>query len=229
LFGLVAAALVYRYTEEVKKRYEPKNLVDVVVAAANIPKNSVIIREQVRMESIPAQYAHPSALHDLKKVVGEVATADITAGEQILSNRLISRGSKQTKLAYAVPRGKRAVSVPVNAVSGVAGLIKPGDRVDVIATVEVPLGQEQVTMTTLALQDVEVLAVDQSMDETKPPSNKEETVQTKTVTLAVSPDEARRLVLASERGTIRLALRAPADSERVSLPPLRIIDMVGGQ
>lgn len=229
LFGVAAAVLVYRYTEDVKERYEPKNLVDVVVAAANIPKNSIILREQLKLERIPAQYAHPLAIRDIKEVVGQTAVADISQGEQVLSNRLVSGRAKRDKLAYIVPQGKRAVSVAVNPVSGVSGLIRPGDRVDVLATLEVPSGQEQVTMTAFALQDVEVLAVDQSLSETKPTSGKEETVQTKTVTLAVSPEEARRLVLASERGSIRLALRSPADRERISLPPLRVVDIVGGQ
>ncbi|ADI02674.1 Flp pilus assembly protein CpaB [Syntrophothermus lipocalidus] len=230
LFGLAATVLAYRYIAGVKARYEPKNLVQVVVAATDIPKNSVITREKVKLELVPAQFAHPAAVRDLDEVVGRVAASYIVAGEEILSAKIISDAEKTNKLAYAVPMGKRAVSVPVNAVSGVSGLVRPGDRVDVIATVELASGQENVAVTSFILQDVEVLAVDQNLDETKPvPAAKEEAAPATTVTLAVTPEEARPLVLASEQGSIRLALRAPADHDRVMLPPVRLVDIVGGQ
>lgn len=230
LFGLAATVLAYCYIEGVKAQYEPKNLVQVAIAATDIPKNSVITREMVKLELVPAQFAHPAAVRDLDKVVGRVAASYIVAGEQVLSAKIISDAEKSNKLAYAVPRGKRAVSVPVNAVSGVSGLVRPGDRVDVIATVELASGQENVAVTSFILQDVEVLAVDQNLDETKPvPAGKEEAAMAKTVTLAVTPEEARPLVLASEQGSIRLALRAPADHDRVMLPPVRLVDIVGGQ
>src|SRR5690606_36281457 len=108
--------------------------------------------------------------------------------------------AEQPGLTFSIPPDKRAVSVGVNEVIGVAGFVKPGDRVDVLATFDRNFSGQD--MTTTILQDVQVLATAQETE-----SDPEKAEVTTTVTLAVSLDEAERLTLAEERGTLRLVLR----------------------
>ena len=96
----------------------------------------------------------------------------------------------------------RAVSVRVNDVVGVAGFLLPGNRVDVVAAYR----DRQDTLSETVVQNVKVLAVDQSAS-----NDKNEPVVVRAVTLEVSPTDAEKLILAEQRGSIQLALRNPLD------------------
>src|SRR5690606_27035208 len=142
---------------------------------------------------------HPDAVQNLQDLQGRITAADIVAGEQVLWSRLLPKGVVPG-LAYNIPNDKRAVTVAVNEVIGVAGFIKPGDRVDVIATFayDPPL-------TTTILQTVIVLAIAQDMASEVEPA----AVVSTSVTFALTPNQAARLVLAESMGSIRLSLRPP--------------------
>ncbi|MEN6347846.1 MAG: Flp pilus assembly protein CpaB, partial [Syntrophomonas sp.] len=160
VFGLAAAILSYRYMQDIKASYSPSNLVQVVKARQAIAPDTVIKKEQLEVVQLPSKYAHPDAFTKKDMVIGKIATSDISAGEEILKEKLLSPQDKERRLSYKIPPSKRAISIPINNVSGVSGYIKPGDRVDIIATLDIPLsvsGNEQKTsFSILTLQDVEV-------------------------------------------------------------------------
>jgi DNA-binding NarL/FixJ family response regulator len=121
---------------------------------------------------------------------------------------LIKSGERKYGLAYAISNGMRAMAVNVDEASGVAGLIKVGDRVDIIAK----LNGEEGSMpprTVVVLQGVNVLAIGSSLENAKPDSKEKPLV--KTVTLAVTLEDSLRLKTAVEGGKISLILRAPSD------------------
>jgi pilus assembly protein CpaB len=221
--GLVASFLSYRYLQDIKSRYSPDDLVPVVMAKITINKDSPIKAEQLKVENLPGKYVHPDALHNVKDVAGKIATTSIIAGEEILGPKLLSSADKANRLAYMIPGSKRAVSIPVNEISGVAGFVKVGDRVDIMATIDLPSGTDQVTekpigYSILTLQDIEVLAIGENpeiLDKKSPGGGK-------TLTLAVSLQEAQPLVLASERGNLRVLLRSPVDQSRTNLAPFQL-------
>ncbi len=224
VFGLLTAILAYKYLHNLKASYSPSELVKVVAASSYIKKDSVIDSKQIKIIELPATYAHPLALHKEETVIGKIALADISAGEHILSSKLLTTNDMKKRLSYAVPKGKRAVSVAINDVSGVAGYIEPGDRVDVVATVDIPVeGQSQSrTYTMLNLQNIQVLAIGENLklvDDKKNSTNK-------TITLAVGADESLPLVLASERGSIRMLLRSPADTTKNGALPYQLHDLL---
>jgi pilus assembly protein CpaB len=101
----------------------------------------------------------------------------------------------------------RAVTVGVNVVSGVGGFILPRTRVDVLVTVT-GVGKSSDRQTKTILQNVEVLAVDQTYDQ-----DSDDPVTVKSVTLLVTPEEAEQLALAANEGVLQLALRSGADDE----------------
>jgi pilus assembly protein CpaB len=118
----------------------------------------------------------------------------------------------------------KAVSIRVNDVLGVAGFVRPSDRVDVLLTrvVRGPAGNDQ-SLVDVLLQGVKVLAVDQTADE-----RKDEPSVVKTVTFEVTTDEAQRLTLGSSIGTLSLALRNIASSSIEQTRQITVADLGGG-
>jgi len=227
--GLVASFLSYCYLQDLKSRYSPDDLVPVVVAKITISKDTQINSEQLKVENLPSKFVHPDALHNVEDVTGRIATNRIIAGEEILGPKLLSSADKAGRLSYTIPSSKRAVSIPVNEISGVSGFIKVGDRVDIMATIDIPTvspqGVEKPTSySILTLQDIEVLAVGENpeiLDKKNPGGGK-------TLTLAVSLQEAQPLVLASERGNLRVLLRSPVDPSRLNLTPFQLKNFLSG-
>lgn len=220
--GLVASLLSYQYIQSIKTRYQPDNLVEIVKAGQDIKKDSIITAEQITVEKIPDNYVHPDAIKDKKLVVGKTAISDVFAGEQVLKQDLLLSSSKTGRLAYSIPVSKRGVSIPIDSISGVSGYIKPGDRVDIIGTIEIPAGEKPVAFSVYTLQDIEVLA----MPNNQTNDGKKAAIDAKSVVLAVAPEEVQRLVLASEKGNLRLLLRSPVDKSRVVLPPYQLTDLL---
>lgn len=225
--GLVTAMLAYRYLQDVRTRFSPDNLMQVVVATEEIKKDTAISRSQVKLAYVPAQYVNASAPHRVEIVVGKTATADIAAGEQVLQSRMVSSADKSERLAYAIPQNKRAVSIAVNDISGVAGYVKVGDHVDIVATMDVPMDEQgngnSRAFSILTLQNIEVLAVGENLQL----ADKNKSAGSKSLTLAVKPEDSLPLVLASERGNLRLLLRSPVDKSTVTLPPCQPRSLLG--
>lgn len=218
VFGLLVAALFYRYLHDMKTAYTPKNLVTVVKARDNIAKDTVINVNSLVIEEIPAQYVHPDAARDKTAVVGKVTTSNIAAGEQILNQKMLGASDQEKRLAYVVPQNKRAMSVAVDSVSGVSAHVQQGDTVDVVAVVDVKIAGEgdAITYSLLVVQNVVVLAIGEN---TVAGGEKKAGAAT-TVTLALSVEEAQRLAMATEKGAIRLLLRSPVDKGTTTLPPM---------
>lgn len=196
--GFISAVLTYNYLTGLTS-VQNAELVDVVVALTKIPANTEIRASMLAWRKVPKEALHPDAVQNLQDVQGRITANDIFAGEQVLWSRLLPKGTVPG-LAYNIPEDKRAVTVAVNEVIGVAGFIKPGDKVDVIATFAFDPPQ-----STTILQNVTVLAIAQEMHS----DAKQEAKLSTSVTFALSPSQAERLVLAESLGEIRLALRPP--------------------
>src|SRR5690606_33098128 len=106
-------------------------------------------------------YLQPGAVSDRKQVIGVITREHITAGEQVTGQRLLLE-RKAAGLTGVIPPGKRAVTIAVNDVSGVGGMLKPGDYVDVMATFD--QGTAGDFIGDVVLQDVKVLAVNRDLE-----------------------------------------------------------------
>jgi len=221
--GLAAALLFNIYIQQVKTRYEPDDLVGVVRANVDIARDSLITKDMIETVQLPGKYVHPDAIQESNDVVGKIASSDISSGEILLYSRLADGKSGEQRLAYKIPQDKRAVTIGIDSISGVAGYLQKGDRVDIFATIDIEesSGGGSVPYTVLALQDVLILETGSAAELTQ----KSEAVA-RTVTLAVEPQEALPLILASERGTVRLALRSPIDNSINALVPFQINDFL---
>lgn len=190
--------------EEVMVKPKVEKWVKLVVAAEDIPANSIISRGMISLKRFPKELLSEEAFTDPKMVEGSMSKRLIKKDSLILSSYLYLG----TRLAYVVPKGRRAVTILIDRPGALSYLIKAGDRVDVIGTFDEGFtGEEE--MAKIIIQNAEVLATGQHYipqeGGDKPP------VIFETVTLAVTPNEAERLALGADRASrFRLALRNPA-------------------
>src|SRR3989304_3732517 len=142
--------------------------------------------------------AQPAAARRIEDVVNRVAVVPIYPDEQVLSSKLAPIGVS-VGLSYVLPKDKRALTLAVNEVIGVAGFIFPGDHVDVVGTVT----ENEASFTKIVLQNVEVVALAQKVEQ-KPG---EDPKVTTSATLALTPEQVETLPQIANTGKVRLALR----------------------
>lgn len=204
--SLATSGLVYYYLRSVAEPTD-RQTVPVIVAKTDIPAKTKVTAEMIQIQNIPAEYLQPGAVRDRTQVVGVVSREHIIAGEQVTGRRLLSE-RKSAGLTGIIPPGKRAVTIAVNDVSGVGGMIRPGDHVDVMATFD--QGTAGDFIGDVVLQDIQVLAVNRDLEAGLSESNakdKKEAGKTATVTLAIDASYVHHLAVAEDRGKLRLALR----------------------
>jgi len=191
-----------------------------LVAQRDIPAQAPISASDVGIKEIPKEYIQPGAVVSLEEVIGQIASVEIAAGEQILKTKLLPPAKVKKTLSEITPEGKRAVVVSVDNTSSVVGLIQPGNYVDVFALISPPagVGKAGVTPTGSNLvplfQNVKVLTVgtEFSQVQMKEPAKGASPSAVGTVTLALSPKEAVLLSFVQEHGKIKLALRSSGDT-----------------
>lgn len=207
--------------------------VDVLVARNDIPVGTVIDESMVDKQPWPQHLVLNGFVVSgtpESNLAGMVARSDFKAREPIILSRLAKPGDASF-LAAGLGKGMRAVTLSVDVVSGVAGYIYPGDRVDVVFTHSVPqeapgqlwgeqrqnLGSQKQTTSEVLLTALRVLAVNTRQPQQQPqpgqpappPAPGSETPSS--ITLAMTQDEVKRLRLAEKNGTLSLALRALED------------------
>lgn len=213
LAALATGVCLYFFLSRAAQPQEtPKT--NVVVAAADIAANTVVTADMLQYAAVPNEAVLTGAVTDMTSAVGKITDTEILAGEQVLTRKLVDAVKEQTggSLSYAVADGMRAAAVAVDATSGVAGLIKPGNRVDVVViyqaeTAADAAGQSKTqTAAQLLLQNIAVLAVDKVTDKAGSAD------MYATITLEVTPEQALDLNVARNVGSLSLLLRSPIDS-----------------
>jgi pilus assembly protein CpaB len=229
VFGMV---LIYSYSQEKKAEYDKRYGTSkrVLVAAKDILEMSTIDDTMLQIEEKPVDFIQPSAVETPEEAVGLVAATPIKKGEQIMSTKLLTPGPN-TGLSLQVSPNKRAIAVPVDEVRGVSKLLRPGDRVDVLTSIEYGKGDAQRREVKTVLQDVIVLATGSHVTNNIPRllerdasgkasfRNLNGDTSFATVTLEVNANEAQSLIyiMSASPGSIYLSLRNPNDRTRLSL------------
>jgi len=236
--------------DEAKKKFGQEVL--VVEAKKDIKEMDTVTENVLELKLIPKRFLEPAAVYfdkreedkdtakSIKNLAGYIAVVPIKKGEMITYNKL-TEPSLRTGLSPQVAPGRRAIAVPVNEISGVAKLVKPGDRVDLIAVLD-PGGGKENKFSKIVLQDVVVLSVGRNVTnnvartiETDPASGRErvkslvEDFSFSSVTLEVDPMQAQTLALVMANGdnVLSLSLRNNDDTDRISLPATTFSDLMG--
>lgn len=175
----------------------------VVTAKAEIPLGAAIQEYALQVEEIPEPIVPDGAFSDPALIVGRVARVDIFPGEVMVPGRLAAEGTTAGLEAKITP-GKRAWGLRVDDVSGLAGMVQPNSRVDVLLTI----GGSN---ARLFMPNMRVLAMGSEVQQ----NEQGEPINATVATLEVKPDEAERLAVAMAQGRIQLALRGYQDNDSV--------------
>jgi len=201
--GFTAAMGVYQYLRTAAEtRGEAET---VLVASREINMNSPLSAESVRVERWSSRQIPRGSLSDLKQIEGKYARIRLYPGEPILAAKVMTWGDATNSLK--VPRGFRAVSVKVTMDSSVSSLIEPGDKVDVIVVMK--RSQDTPPMSKTILTAVQVFAV--NMEMVRAPEKDKTLEDVRTISLLLDPEQAEKLAMGQELGTVRLTLRSPDD------------------
>lgn len=222
VIALGAGWLLLTYLSNLQRQTDAGSArIDIVVAAQEIPPRVPVTAAMLTHISRPASAIDPDAVRDPKDVVGALSLITIPAGSSITS-AMIGHPS-DVGLTVRMAPGMRAVSVQIDKVKGISGLIQPGDRVDVIA--QAPKTNAAPPPAAAILRGVRVLAIGDSLEYTSATPSPQEANAT-TVTLEVTPKQTDLLVMADLNTTLRLALRSPR--EPVNSQPTESLHWEGG-
>lgn len=200
-----------------REKLAREGITQLVVATRDILPARTITSDDIKRVPWPKKAVPTGSFPDVKSLESRVAARKIVQGVPVLEGQLAPKGAG-TGLAAIIPQGRRAVSVRVNEIIGVAGFIQPGDLVDVIVTMEPERGAGIITKTVM--QHVPVLAVGQEITREGGTAKR-----VSAVTLLVDPGDAENLALAS-RNDIQLAMRAAMDKKVVKTKgstPVRLL------
>ncbi len=237
--GVVAAVLIAVYLTGAKGDEGGSvsgPTVSVVVASQNISAGTRITAEMLAVKNVLDTTVVTGAFTETEPLVGQVTVVPVVAGEQIITDKVTATGNaavsqygENPPLSLLLEPGQRGVSVEISSLVGAGGLIRPGDRVDVILSVktESEAGNNQIAVTVL--QNLKILAIDQNvaaqateLDGTATTKNNESNnEEATTVTLAATPVQSEVLALAdmcrlNYEGRLAITLRGFGDQGTIS-------------
>lgn len=242
IIAVFAVLMVYNYvssTEEtLKQTYGTEKA--VVVAKRDIKELDVLDETNLTLVNVPAKFVQPGTSSSINDFRNALAIAPINKDEQITRTKITVLGAR-TGLARQIAVGKRAVTIRISDENGLAKLLKPGDRVDVLANVD-PSGSGNklfLEMRTV-LQDILILATGKFVNNTVPgimetdpykqdvktKVNLQEYTQFSTVTLEVDPFQAQTLVYTVKNLDYYLTLRNNDDNTKEDLPKVTMKDFM---
>lgn len=212
--GVAAVILAARWVGQ----QAAENTTPVVVASRDLDLGTPLSSAMVQVVPWPSGAIPAGSFKELKQLEGRVARSPVFKGEPILEAKLAPEGTKGG-LNSIIPGGKRAISVRVNEVVGVAGFALPGSYVDIMVNTR---DSKDSAVSKIVLKRILVLAVAQeaNRDETKPKV-------VNAVTLEVTPEEAEKIDLARSIGTLSLVLRNSIDQQDMETAGVRRDDLLG--
>ncbi len=245
IFGFLAIIIGNYYLTNLETRYRATGkLVQVIVARKYIPAGTLLTENIVDVFQIPEQFVQPGVMLSgtvLKNPAGAYiysTVVPISKGEQVMFTKLTLKGTS-TGLALNIPAGYRAISFPVDEVSSVAELIRPGDFVDILTIYNYTAGGKERAKTSTLFQKVLVLAVGKQFVGRKPviksdnsqqiSSSDSDTGGYSSITLSLTPTDAQILLLASSRAELTFVLRPYGDEEVLELPETDISVLIKDQ
>lgn len=206
---------------EIEAREKNKAMVQMVVAKTDLGKGSALSADNVAVRPVPKEWAHSGAItpDQFGRAEGSVLAYPANSGEPLIWSQL--EGQRTPTFSARLGQGRRAVTVPVDEISSLSGMVEPGDLIDIV----VSLKKDSKNFTFTLLQSVTVLATGTkaSPDDQDPGGRRTFT----TITLDTTPEDAKRVIAAREVGRITALLRAPNDASSVSRDRSDALSLLG--
>jgi len=219
--AVLAGLVTFYFNRRLRASNAAHGMIKIVAASNDLPPGMPLATKDVELVDWPNNLALTGSFAKPEEVLGRPLIHPKSAHEPILQRDLGAEGSG-IGLAGKIPDGMRATAVRSNEITGVAGFLYPGSKVDVLCTYNPP-GNTGGPLTQTVLQDVEVLTAGQTIE--PDPSGKPQTVNV--VTLLLNPEDSQKIQLASSQGSIQFVLRSGADQKNVELRPTRLDQLAG--
>jgi pilus assembly protein CpaB len=192
----------------------------VVIAQKEIPTGEAVQPDQISVVGCVADLAPEGTFSSPSSVVGRIVKTTIYPHEMVLKERLVEPGSPGG-LPALIPEGQRAVTLRVDDTISVAGFIQPGHYVDIVTTIDLNKEQKE-TVSKVILQNIQVIATGQEVERKEEAKPK----VVPTVTVLVTLEQAERLILAVNAGTVRLVLRSQSDHQQEETRGARLSSLI---
>jgi pilus assembly protein CpaB len=221
--AIVAVVALYLYSQSLQNEVAGGQKLPVLVAADTIKPGTRVARANLALRDVPEQYLLNSSIRkgEENTIIGRRVASQIEQGQQLLwSDFELQKSSAARQLSATVQKGQRALTLPVDNSGSLAGMLRPGDHVDILGTFA--RAQQEFATVTL-LQNVLVLATGElrgggeGENEAGPQSPNQRGFNN--ITVSVDPEEAELLVFAMQRGPVNIALRAQEDFETLDDVP----------
>lgn len=202
---LGGAALERRMQELDAKANAGMTTTAVVVAKRDMQRGEAITPDSFAVRKVPVEYVNADAVHpsDFEGFLTQRLIVGLKRGDVLLPVHTEGNGNKVFSSTLGV--GKRALTFEVDTVNSVSGMMRPGDRIDLIYTAK---GVDSVDVTQPLLSNLEILATDQT--QTRRDENGTER-SFSTITMELSPQDAQRIIVAKQSGRLTALLRHPDD------------------
>jgi len=192
----------------------------VIVASRPLSRGATIEEEDIKTIEWPESSVPEGAFSSPTAVLGRLARSEIFADDVLTGVKFLDTKAPSA-LSALIPKGQRAISVRVNEVTGIAGFVAPGSHVDVLLST--PREEDRPPQTKTIVQDVEVLAIAQSID-----NNAGHAQVVDTVTLNVSPRQAETIALSANEGSLHFAMRNDRDERHQWTSGVNLPELMGG-
>jgi pilus assembly protein CpaB len=244
VLGIMAIVMTKMYLDQQQQALQEKakaaianiqnNQAAILVAKQDIPQGAVVEAGMFETAIVPNKFVQPQAVTSLDRIAGMITVAPISKGEQISLSKLMNEKKSSIgggDLAGVTPAGKRAITIAVDSVASLSGMVKPGDYVDVLAIIPIPFqgqdGKIATQMTVVPLfQNVLVLAIGQNTGVRMAPAGRYAEAAPSSsggnvlITLALGPQESNLITFVQEQGSkMRLVMRSPADAQIEPVTP----------
>ncbi len=222
--ALVAAIVVYSALKKREAQVADAMVqsVNVLVAARDLPIGTKLDASSVKLVRWSKNDQPPGAFNEPGAVMNQYTKTGFVQNEPIVADRLFGGDKNAGVLPLLIPSGMRAVSVPVDEVADISGFVLPHSRVDLVVSIANSQSQNNTQFSKIVLQNVEVLAVAQEIEN----SGADKPQVVRVVTLLVTPEEAERVVLASHEGQLRLAMRNYEDKKVVATSGVDVAELL---
>jgi len=213
MLAIAAGGLIFMWSVKLTKQPAPRteaSTVGVVVAREDIHRGSKLVSDMLTVKQFTPDSKPTGSFASIKEIEGRVLNTNISGNEAVTKSKLADPSIMGGGVSALIEPGKRAMSVKGNSVMGLAGFVRPGDRVDVIVTL--PEGYDEKPVTKLVLERIKIIATG---TELSPPNAEGKTASVDVYTLELSPAESERLALAATQGTLNFALRNEQDTAKV--------------
>jgi len=213
VMGIVAIFLAEKVLRDHKAKIEADlrgqhTMVKVVVAKRDLVRGAPILMENFSLRSMPAEYVHASALrpNQFSQYVGQRLAVALKRGEPLLDAHLESTNAV---FSSTLPKGQVALTTEVDEVMSISGMLRPNDHIDLIVTAHASKNSSA-DVTFPLLSNVEVLATGQV---TRKRDGADQPRMYTTITMALSPENADRVVVSKTSGRLTAVLRNPDDKQ----------------